>query len=57
MEATYGTNSGMYNMFQDAEPAKTRKLYLLDSFSTIKNFWIMFSMIISETDALEYCKG
>lgn len=38
MEATYGTNSGMYNMFQDAEPAKTRKLYLLDSFSTIKNF-------------------
>lgn len=57
MGATYGTNSGMWNMFQDAEPAKTSKLYILDAFSTIKNFWIMFPMIISEADALEHCKG
>lgn len=57
METTYGINSGMWSMFQDAEPAKTSKLYILDAFITIKNFWIMFPMIISEADALERCKG
>lgn len=57
MEDTYSTNSGMWNMFQDAESAKTTKLYILDAFSTIKNFWLMLPMIISEADSLEHCKG
>lgn len=50
MQVTCGTSSCVWSMFYGVEPAETSKLCILDAFHTIKNFWMMFPVIVSEID-------